>query len=151
MFIRWIKFCGIKAGKVKSEKGFTLLEVILVFVVMSILSTTLVLPFFASLNNGTTADIHATAAQLASADIEIMRESGFGSITLGTVTETNITINNRTYQRQSVNTARLDDLTEDTSGAGTHNYIRTLVTVTETASNPNVVVTMYGIISRDYN
>ncbi len=157
MFIQWIKFCSIKTERVKSEEGFTLLEVVLVFVVMSILSSTIVLPFITSLNSGTKADIHATAAQLAAADIENLRGQGFASLVGGVSPSavTTTTINNRSYERQytfvqqtSSWAGSVPTLT-DTAGAG--NYFRIAATVTETVSDPDVVVTMYGLISTGYD
>ncbi len=147
MLIQWIKFCGIKTGKVKSEEGFTLLEVILVFVVMSILSSTLVMPFITSLNSGTKADLHATAAQLAAAEIEAMRENGFGAVVAGVVAGANITINDRTYTRSSDSTLVDSSLAADASG----DYYWVETTVTETVSDPDVVVVLYAIISTDYD
>ncbi len=138
MFIQWIKFCYIKSGKVNSEQGFTLMEFIFVFVLMSILSSSLVLPFFSNLKKGSMGDIHATAAQIASADIEDMRGQGFASVTLGSSTGTDIVKNGRTYERAYTNTLVGD-------------YINVVVTVTETASNPDVEARLFAIISRDFN
>ncbi len=158
MFIQWIKFCGIKTERVKSEEGFTLLEVILVFVVMSILSSTIVLPFITSLNSGTKADIHATAAQLAAADIEDLRGKDFATImteggTSGTSTLVSTTINNRSYDRQYTYEQQTSSwpLGVATLSPGAGNYLWIAATVTETVSNPDVVVTMYGLISVGYD
>ncbi len=155
MFIQWIKFCSIKTERVKSEEGFTLLEVVLVFVVMSILSSTIVLPFITSLNSGTKADIHATAAQLAAADIEGLRGQGYVGIVLGGTPSavTTTTINNRSYERQYTFVQQTSSwagvVPTLTLGAG--NYLWIEATVTETVSDPDVVVTMYGLISAGYD
>ncbi len=138
MFIQWIKFCYIKSGKVNSEQGFTLVELVFVLVLMGFLSYSLIMPFFSSLQRGTMGDINATAAQIASADIEDMRGQGFGSVALGNSTGTDIVINGRTYERAYTNTMVGD-------------YIYVVATVTETTSNPDVEARLYAIISRDYN
>ncbi len=62
---------------VKSEKGFTLLELIFVMVVTGILSSTLILPFTSSIKNGTQPEIYATATYLAMAEIEKKRSEGY--------------------------------------------------------------------------
>ncbi len=151
MIIQWIKFCSIKSGKVKSEQGFTLVEVIFVFVVMSILSSTLVLAHLTSLNQGIEADIYVTASQLASADIENLRETVRGSGNLNDIiglADINTSINNRTYVSSFANTRVQSDLiTPD----GTGDYVIVVATVTETVSNPDIAVTIYGIISQDYH
>ena len=73
--------------KVKSEKGFTLLELIFVTVVTGILSSTLILPFTSSIKQGTRPEIYATAAYLAHKEIEELRNGGYTNVTgsLGTV------------------------------------------------------------------
>ncbi len=155
MFIQWIKFCGIKTEGVKSEEGFTLLEVVLVFVVMSILSSTIVLPFITSLNSGTKADIHATAAQLAAADIEGLRGMNFVTIAGGANPSavTTTTINNRSYERQYTFLQQASSWSGSvpTLSTGTGDYLWIAATVTETVSDPDVVVTMYGLISAGYD
>ncbi len=151
MFIQWLKFCSNKTGKVKSEQGFTLVEVVMVFVVMSILSSTLVVPFLSNLNSGTRADIYATAAQLAAADMENLREdvksNGDDLNSITAEADINTVINDRTYVSSFVNTRFLADLvTPDVGG----DYVIAEVTVTEAVSDPPVVVTLYGIISKNY-
>ena len=63
--------------KVQSERGFTLIELILVMVVTGIISSTLVLPFMAGLRRGTSPEISATATYLAQKEIEEFRNAGF--------------------------------------------------------------------------
>ncbi len=73
-----IKFCNNKKiEKVKSEKGFTLLELIMVTVVTGILSSTLILPFISSMKRGTQPEIYATATYLAVAQMEWARSNGY--------------------------------------------------------------------------
>ncbi len=162
MFIQWMKFHSIKSGKVKSEEGFTLVEVIMVFVIMSIFSTTIVLPFLSNLNNGTRADIYATAAHIGARDIEDWRGSGFGNFPMSGTGSTgnDIEINGRTYVRTYFNTRVRSSYTNisntfvtfDTTGpVDGQNYIMVNAIVTEYSSDPDVQVTMYGLISRNYN
>ncbi len=159
MFIQWMKFHSIKSGKVKSEEGFTLVEVIMVFVIMSIFSTTIVLPFLSNLNNGTRADIYATAAHIGARDIEDWRGSGFGNFPMSGTGSTgnDIEINGRTYVRTFINNRVSSSYTDVTNTAVTYidnalgSYIRVKATVTEYSSDPDVQVTMYGLISRNYN
>ncbi len=136
MLIQWVKFCSKKSGKVKSEEGFTLVEVVLVFVVVSILSSSLVLPFLSSLNEGTRADIYTNAAHIASMDIDSWRAGSFSAIPLSTgTTGADIVINGRAYARTYNNTLVDTD------------YKHVFATV---SSTPGVSVTLYGIISTDY-
>ncbi len=147
MLIKWMKFCGIKPEKIKSEQGFTLVEVILAFVVVSILSSSLVLPFLSNLNDGTRADLYANAAHIASMDIDDWRAGVFASIPLSTTpasTGGDITINGRAYVRTYVNIPVDETLAYAPGG----DYVKVLATVTTT---PNISVTLYGLISDDYN
>ncbi len=136
MFIQWMKHCSIKLGKVRSEEGFTLVEVIIALVVVSIISSSLVLPFLSSLNEGTKADIYTNAAHIASMDIDSWRAGSFSAIPLSTgTTGTNIVINGRAYVRTYNNTLIGTD------------YKQVFATV---SSTPGVSVTLYGLISTDY-
>ncbi len=99
-----IKFCKIKMESVKSEKGFTLMELIFVMVVTGILSSTLVLPFISSMDQGTQPEIYATATYLAMAEIEKKRSEGYTytmTNNIGTSTST-VSMNVRSYDVQVV-------------------------------------------------
>lgn len=81
-----IKFCNIKTGKIKSEKGFTLLELIFVTVVTGIISSSLILPFTSSIRQGTRPEIYNTATYLAVEEIEKKRSDGYPAVGIGTAT-----------------------------------------------------------------
>jgi prepilin-type N-terminal cleavage/methylation domain-containing protein len=138
MFIQWIKFCSIKTGKIKSEKGFTLLELMLVLVVVSVLSSVLVMPFISNLNEGGRPDIYATATQLATADIEDHRSQAFATGTTSTTT----VINGRSYIRDVVKA-------NATLGTSLDDYIK--ITATVTTSNPALSVSLISFITPDNN
>ncbi len=85
--------------KVKSEEGFTLLELIMVTVITGFLSSSLVLPFASSIKNGTRPEIYATATYLAVAQIEFNRSYGYEEVTsdVGTTSYTEtITVGTQT-------------------------------------------------------
>ena len=135
--------------KVQSERGFTLIELILVMVVTGIISSTLVLPFMAGLQRGTSPEISATATYLAQKEIEEFRNAGYTNAAgeLGNV-NSSVTLNGRTYTEASVREyVSYSSGTFTTSASATH-YIR----VTETVSN-NVnsdVVELWTILIRNF-
>jgi len=150
MFVQCAKFCSIKTENVKSEDGFTLLELMLVLVVVSILSSALVLPFLSNLNEGSRPDVYATATQLAMADIENQRAQAFNDTNPANITTT---INGRTYTRVVTKTYRDASFaampTGNTFGtSSTNDYV--LVTATVTTANPALSVTLESIITPDY-
>ncbi len=83
-----IKFCNIKIGKVKSEKGFTLVELIFVTVITGTLSSTLILPFMSGIKQATRPEIYNTATYLAVEEIERKRSDGYSAVSgsIGTST-----------------------------------------------------------------
>lgn len=148
MIIRCIKFCSIKTGNIKSEKGFTFLELMLVLVVTSIISSALIMPFVSNLNEGARPDIYATAAQLATADIESHRALGFvtGNTSASTV------INGRSYTRtvtKSFADASFASGGNTFGSPATNDYI--LVTAVVATTNPTLSITFKSIITPDYN
>ncbi len=157
MFIQWIKYCSSKTGKVKSEKGFTLVELLVVLVVTGVLASTLVIPFASNVNQAARPGIYTTATQLASADLEYQKMLGFSAITVpnGAVAGSSTTvINGRSYTR-TVTTSYAD---ADFNAGGnsfvapvTNDYIIVEATVTETTMNPNLSVSLKSIITPDYN
>ncbi len=99
-----IKFCNNKIWKVKSEKGFTFLELIFVISITGILSSTLILPFISNLKEGTDPEVYATATYLAMAQIEKIRSEGHSYAKdnyIGTTTD-QVFMVNRTYDVQIV-------------------------------------------------
>ncbi len=144
-----IKFCNIKIGKVKSEKGFTLLELIMVTVVVGILSSTLIMPFMSGMKQGTRPEIYATATYLAHKEIEELKNAGYTNTTgiLGNVPST-LTLNGRNYTEDSIREyVSYSGGTFVTSASPTE-FIR----VTETVSNSenSDVVTLWTILAKDF-
>ena len=162
MFIQSARFRSIKTEKVRSEGGFTLLELMLVMVVISVISSALVMPFLSNLKEATRPDIYANATQLASADLDAQRALGYGSITIDpstgitTITGTPITINGRAYARsvtKSYVIASLDDntnvFTDSTTSPYQTDYKKIIAKVTTT--NPSLEVELWSIVSpNDY-
>ncbi len=70
------RFCNNKIGKIKSEKGFTLLELLMVTVVTGLISSSLVLPFASSINKATRPEIYNTATYIAVGELEKIRSDG---------------------------------------------------------------------------
>ncbi len=96
-----IKLCNNKMWKVKSEEGFTLLELIFVSAITGIISSTLILPFASSMNQATHPEIYNTATYLAVEVMEEYRSNGYSSI----VTSSNLMMGD------PINPAR-DDITK---------------------------------------
>ncbi len=135
--------------KVKSEKGFTLLELIFVMVVVGILSSTLILPFMSSIKQGTRPEIYATATYLAQKEIEEFRNAGY-TIAINNLTDVNstVTLKGRTYTETSTREyVSHSGSTFVTSGSPTE-FIR----ITESVSNSENadVVTLWTILPKDF-
>ncbi len=144
-----IKFYNIKMERVKSEKGFTLLELIMVTVVVGILSSTLIMPFMSGMKQGTRPEIYATATYLAHKEIEELKNGGYTNVTgnLGNVPST-LTLNGRNYTEDSIREyVSYSGGTFVTSASPTE-FIR----VTETVSNSenSDVVTLWTILAKDF-
>ena len=147
-----IKFYNIKIGKVKSEKGFTLLELIFVMVVTGILSSTLILPFTSSMEQGVRPEIYATATYLAQKEIEEYRNAGYAIISghLGNVTSYANNLNGRNYTEDSIR-----EYVSYTGGAFVSAGVVTpteFIKVTETVRNNknSDVVTLWTILAKDF-
>ncbi len=135
--------------KVQSESGFTLLELILVMVVTGSISSTLVLPFMAGLQKGTSPEISATATYLAQKELEEFRNAGYtitGGI-LGPVTST-VTLNGVLYTEASIREYVSYSSGTFTTSASATEFIR----VTETVSNSrnSDVVQLWTILVRSF-
>jgi type II secretory pathway pseudopilin PulG len=152
-----IKFFKSKIDKVKSEKGFTFVELIFVTVVIGTLSSSLMLPLLNSIKQGTRPEIYATATYLAEKGIEELKNAGF-TIATGELDDDDpsyITLYSGTpreieYTEDSVREyVSYDSIlkTFDTSASPTE-YIR----VTETVSNDknSAVVSLWTILAKDF-
>jgi prepilin-type N-terminal cleavage/methylation domain-containing protein len=149
-----IKFCNIKIGKVKSEKGFTLLELIFVMTVTGILSSTLVLPFTAGLKQGTRPEIYATATYLAQKEIEELKNAGYTIATgeLGNV-PSSVTFFNGTPREITYTEDSVREYVSYTGSTFVHSdspteYIRVTETVTNTKNS--AVVSLWTILAKDF-
>jgi len=148
-----IKFCKIKMESMKSEKGFTLLELIFVMVVTGTLSSTLILPFTSSIKNGTQPEIYATATYLAMAEIEKKRSEGYTytkTNNIGTSTST-VSMNVRSYNVQVV----AGYVTHSGSSFSAPTFVgpaSKFIKVTVTISNTNIPhdVELWTILVNDF-
>jgi len=151
-----IKFCNIKIGKAKSEKGFTLLELIFVTVVTGILSSTLILPFMSSINQGTRPEIYNTATYLAVDEAEWKRSDGYsivklaidaGSNPLIVVTNPPLTVGGRPYTVQTVS-----EYVSHSAGGFSFSATPTeFIRITATVSNPDITsVILSEILTKDF-
>jgi len=136
------------ADKLISERGFSLMELILVMVVTGIISSVLIIPFISGLKQGTTPEIYATATYLAQKKIEEYRSEGYSSSigSIGTSTGT-VTKNGRTYTEQVVTEyVEHSGSSFNTSGTPTE-FIRVTVTV----SNSDISdVSLWTILAKDF-
>ncbi len=139
--------------KVKSEKGFTLLELIFVMVVTMILSSTLVLPFISSIKQGTRPEIYATATYLAMGEIEEKRTMGYTNaknFDIGTYTGT-IDMVNRSYDLQievGYVTHSAGSFSDPPVAAPSSEFIKVIVTI-DHDDIPNDVV-LWEILAKDF-
>ena len=153
-----IKFCKIKIGKVKSEKGFTLLELLFVTVVTGILSSTLILPFSSSLKQGTRPEIYNTATYLAVDALEWGRSDGFSTrrdaiVAAGTnpLTATNTLNIGNTVVRPYTETVVSEYVSHSASSFSFSATPTEIIRVTVTISNPEIIsVTMSEILINDF-
>ena len=136
--------------KVKSEKGFTLLELIFVMVIVGVLSSTLILPFMSGMKQGTRPEIYATATYLAQKEIEEFRNAGYTNVTgnLGNI-PSSVTLKGRLYTENSIR-----EYVSYTSGAfvSSGGTPTEFIRVTETVSNDknSDVVTLWTILVKDF-
>ena len=145
-------FCNIKTDKIRSEKGFTLLDLLFVTTITGILSSTLILPFISGIKQGTRPEIYATATYLAQKEIEEFRNAGYTKLVagghLGNVNSYVNGLNGRNYTETSIREyVSHSGGTFVTSGTATE-FIR----VTETVSNSENadVVSLWTILVKDF-
>ena len=153
----WITFINIKMQRIKSEKGFTLLELVFVTVVTGILSSTLILPFASSIREGTHPEIYNTATYLAAEVLEEYRSGGYTYVQTNNSTligdpispaRADVTKKGRTYSHV-VRAGYVDDPSDtslDTSTAT--EYIKVKVTVSN-SDIPNDVE-LWTILVKDF-
>lgn len=148
-----IMFCKFKMERVKSEKGFTLLELIFVLVVTGTLSSTLILPFTSSIKQGTRPEIYATATYLAMAEIEKKRSEGYTytmNNNIGTSAST-VSMNVRSYTVQVV-AGYVTHSVGSFSDPPVSSPASELIKVTVTISNLNIPndVELWTILAKDF-
>ena len=136
----------------KSERGFTLMELIMVVTVTGILSSTLVVPFTTGIKQGTRPEIYATATYLAQQRIEEQRSSGYTSTsgTLGTSTSTT-TKNGRNYDEQIITKYVDHDDVNDVfvdAASPPSEFIKVTVTVSNTTIPDDIV--LWTILAKDF-
>ncbi len=147
--------------KLKSEEGFTFLELIMVMVVTGVLSTTLILPFSSSMKQATIPEIYSTASYLAMDEMEWKRNDGYTDISddinTGTnplTTTTNVDDVGNTIERDYV-VQTVSEYVTQSSGSFSFSAVPTeLVRVTVTVSNanvPNNVILSQVLLNDFYN
>ncbi len=140
-------FCNINVKKVKSEKGFTFLELIMVTVVTGILSSSLILPFTSGLNHATRPEIYNTAAYIAVGELERIRGNGYTTVSgsIGT-SSTDVTKKLRVYTKTVV-TNYVSHSGSSFSISGTPTK---LIMVNVTVSNPGIEnISMSELLTED--
>jgi prepilin-type N-terminal cleavage/methylation domain-containing protein len=97
--LKRFKSCCIQRAEATSDKGFTLLELIIVLVIAGIITSTLLSTFFTALKQGMRSEIYTTALYLVQQEIEKKRAVGYENAIIGSE-ETNVIIpegGGRTY------------------------------------------------------
>ena len=152
-----ITFFKNKIDKVKSEKGFTLVELIFVTVVTGILSSSLMLPLLNSVKQGTRPEIYATATYLAEKEIEELKNAGYTIVAdpdnvlnndLMGDKPSDVTLNGRKYDEDSFR-----EYVSYTGSAFVHSDSPTeFIRITETVSNDenSDVVSLWTILIKDF-
>jgi len=150
-----IRFINSKIDKVKSEKGFTLVELVFVMVVTGILSSSLMLPILNSMKEGTRPQIYATATYLAAKELEELKTGGYTYVAasyMGNSPSTVIlyedTPTEITYTEDSVREYVSYSGGTFVYSASPTEYIR----ITETVSNDknSDVVSLWTILIKDF-
>ncbi len=146
-----IRFCNIKMAKVKSEKGFTLLEFIFVTAITSIISSSLILPFVSSMRQSMIPEIYSTAAYVAVGELETIRGYGYttmsGSIGSYTPAIPVVTKKGRNYN-VAVDTVYVSYSDGSFSTPGTQTE---LIRATVTVSNASIsAISMSEILTDDF-
>ncbi len=147
--------------KVKAEKGFTLLELVFVMVIISILSSSLILPFSSNLKQATRPEKYNTATYISVGMMEDARFKGYTNIRTGidaaiaggtypdTITTTK-NVGGRVYTKIEVD--EYVSHTTGTPGSFSQNATPTeYIRVTTTVSCPGITgISMSEILARDF-
>ena len=154
-----IKFFNSKIDKVKSENGFTFVELIFVTIVTGILSSSLMLPLLNSVKQGTRPEIYATATYCAEKEIEELKNAGYTIVAdpdndlnndLMGDKPSDVTLNGRTYYEASFRdyVSYDSDLDSFIHSDSPTEYIR----ITETVSNSenSDVFSLWAILAKDF-
>ncbi len=140
--------------KLISERGFSLLELILVMVVTGILSSVLIIPFISGLKQGTRPEVYTTVTFLAQKKIEEYRSEGYtsasndiDSATNPLTTTSTVVKGGRTYT-ETVKTEYSDPDNIFNHSASSTEFIK----VTATVSNVDVPedVSLWTILAKDF-
>ena len=133
----------------KSERGFTLTELIMIVTVTGILSSTLVIPFTTGIKQATRPEIYATATYLAQEKIEELRSSGYTTTSgiLGT-TSVNVTKKGRVYTEQVVTEYVSHSAGSFSAEASSTEHIRATITVSNTTIPDDIV--LWTILAKDF-
>ena len=145
-----ITFFKSKIGKVKSEKGFTLVELIFVTVVTGILSSSLMLPLLNSVKQGTRPEIYATATYCAEKELEELKNAGYTLVAASEMGNkpSDVTLNGRKYDEDSVR-----EYVSYTGGTFVYSATPTeYIRITETISNDenSDIVSLWTILIKDF-
>ncbi len=134
----------------KSERGFTLVELIMATVVTGTVASTLVIPFVSGIKEATVPEIYASAVYLAQAEMEEFRSEGYlytvNTTGLGTTSDTSTHTDGRVYTIATA-TGYVDGPTDTTLSTVTATeYVRVNVTV----SNSRIsTITLWTILAED--
>ena len=144
-----IKLCKNQIWNLKSERGFTLMELIMIVTVTGILSSTLVIPFTSGIKQGTRPEIYSTATYLAQKKIEEIRSQGYTytSGIIGTSTG-NVTKKGRVYTEQVVTEYVSHSAGSFSAEASSTEYIRATITVSNTTIPDDIV--LWTILAKDF-
>ena len=143
-----IRGYSVQIWDVKSERGFTFLELIMSVVVTGILSSTLVIPFISGIKQGTRPEIYATAVYIAQKKLEELRSVGYTSASgsLGTATST-VTKKGRTYTETVVTEYVTHSGSSFSTSVSSTAFIRSTVTVSNSVTSD---VSLWTILTKDF-
>ncbi len=140
--------------KVKSEKGFTLLELIFVMVIIGVLSSSLVLPFISNLKQATRPEMYNTATYISVGMMETARAQGYTNIRadIEGATNPNPTTNTQDVGGRTYTWTKVDEFVSHSAGNFSFSSTPTeYIKVTTTVSCPGITgISMSEILARDF-